>query len=399
MNIKPKIALWFRYGPAEHTELFHAMPRIVESLAQHSEVHYFGLRSRKPVPEAIQHHAIIHHLPFTINRTSGRDKVIKTGLWLMSLPWIGSYCKHLGIQAVYIDETIPFTAGLARMFFGSNVAMTVADFFLDIYADRRPLLRPFARWVQAYDFSQWKQLPLIFTRAGFTRQFLASKGCNPDRVHPVYDPCDMTVYRPIDKAMARRQYGYEDRHTVLVHHGILHPNKGNDRIIRALAEMRDRLPDLRYLLIGDGPDMPRLRELVRELHLESVVTFTGWIEKLEDVNVALNAGDIGLVMRIGQFSDNFHTTGALVHSMACGLPILAARLGGVSEIVQDDINGYLFDPQDLSEFKTRFQALAADRALRERLGAKAHAMAVDLFDMDSVTRRTVEPLMRLLCKP
>jgi len=64
----PKIALWFRYGPAEHTELFHAMPEIVRRLAEHAEVHYFGLRSSKPIPKMITEHAVIHNLPFSITK-------------------------------------------------------------------------------------------------------------------------------------------------------------------------------------------------------------------------------------------------------------------------------------------------------------------------------------------
>ena len=114
-----------------------------------------------------------------------------------------------------------------------------------------------------------------------------------------------------------------------------------------MAGLRARYPELRYLLIGDGPEMARLQNLVQELGLESICTLTGWLPTLPDVNQALNAGDIGLVMRTGAPSDDFHMTGALVHNMACGLPLLAARLGGVSEVVQEGRNGLLFDPSDM----------------------------------------------------
>lgn len=397
MTARPKIALWFRYGPAEHSELFHAMPQVIEGLARHAEVHYFGMTSNTPVPELIRRHAVIHTVVGKVDRTNTRDKHWKTLRWLAALPSVGRTCRKLGIRAVYIDESVPLAAGLALRHFGPKVAVTVADFFVDIYLMPHPVLRPLGRWIRARDFAAWKRLPLVFTRAKTTRSYLAGQGLDPSRIVPVYDPCDHDVFHPLpDRTACRREFGYGDDEIVLVHHGILHPNKGNDRILRALAAMRSELPSLRYLLVGDGPDMPRLRALVEELALGDIVQLTGWLPGRADVNRALNAGDIGLVMRVGNASDDFHMTGALVHAMACGLPILAARLGGVSEVVSDNRNGFLFDPACGEEFRRRLAELAGDPALRARLGKTAHEDSLTHFSMESVTRQTVPPLLDLL---
>ena len=393
---KPKLALWFRYGPAEHAELFHALPTIVARLAEHAEVHYFGLRSRKPVPPAMALHMRVHTLPFRIDRTRTADKWCKTLLWIAAIPGLGLYCRLRGMRAVYIDETIPLVAPLARWFFGPRVAVTIADFFIDMYAGRHAVVRWLGVPVKRADWHAWKRVPLIFTRAKNTAGFLQQHGVPAERIHPVYDPCDFSRYHPIDRAAARRDWHLPPTVRVLVHHGILHPNKGNDRIIRALALHRNRFPDLHFLLIGDGPELPALKRLTRELDMEKRVTFTGWLPGIEQVNRALNAGDIGLVMRVGQPSDDFHMTGALVHSMACGLPILAARLAGIAEVVEDGRNGYLFDPRRMTEFVDKLVLLCDDPPSRERLGAQALLDARRHFDMKSVTRATVEPLLALL---
>ena len=141
--------------------------------------------------------------------------------------------------------------------------------------------------------------------------------------------------------------------------------------------------------------MPRLRHLAAELNLEGTVVFTGWLKTIREVNQALNAADIGLAMRIGQQADNFHVTGALVHSLACGLPVLAARLAGMSEIINDGENGLLFDPADMDDFAGQLQRLAADPELRRRLGRAGLETARRLFDMHEVTRATVTPLLQL----
>lgn len=396
ISTRKKIAFWFRYGPAEHAELFHAIPAIVTRLAQHYEVHYYGLQSPKPMPPPLAAHALIHSLPFHVDRNNNRDKLIKTLLWVLCLPIVGLHCRLRGIRVVYIDETVPLTAPLARVFAGTYVAFSVVDFFPEIYWGGNPLLRPLVRLLRFLDLHAWRRLPLIFTRAHATKDYLVNRGVRPERICPVYDPCDFEMFHPSDRTEARRAFTYSGHDIVLVHHGILHPNKGNDRILRTMAEMKEELPALRYLLVGDGPEMGRLKAQTQELGIVDRVRFTGWLPRREEVNHALNAGDIGLVMRIGMKEDDFHATGALVHNLACGLPVLCARLGGTSEIVRDGIEGLLFDPNDAEELKQQLRRLYADDGLRRRCGEAALARARELFSIERVTRQTVEPLVALL---
>ncbi|MCO5043874.1 MAG: glycosyltransferase [Kiritimatiellae bacterium] len=396
MTARPRIAFWFRYGPAEHTELYHALPALIEALSAHAEIHYFGFHGRSPSPDAIARHATVHSLPFRVDRTQHGDKIVKYVLWLLCLPWIGLRCRRLGIRAVYMDETVPLAAPIARLFFGPRIAMSIADFFTDIYLSGNPIARALGAAIRAADWRAWRKLPLIITRAKNTRDFLASKGVNPARVRPIYDPCDTQLYRPINRAAARAQFGFRDDEIVLVHHGILHPNKGNERIIRAIAAARAHLPNLRYLLVGHGPEFDALQTLCGQLNVRDIVRMTGWLPKPADVNVALNAGDIGLVMRVGHASDDFHMTGALVHNMAAGLPILGAKLGGVSEVVEDGVQGFLFPPDDMALFTARLTELANNPAARKRMGAAALEQAQRSFAMDTVVKQTVAALRELL---
>jgi glycosyltransferase involved in cell wall biosynthesis len=135
--------------------------------------------------------------------------------------------------------------------------------------------------------------------------------------------------------------------------------------------------------------------MAHKLGVSDIVQFTGWLPSMPEVNTALNAGDIGLVMRTGMQEDDFHMTGALVHNMACGLPILAARLGGVSEVIKEDEAGLLFDPSDTIEFRTKLVRLATDPAMRQRMGHKALTLAYENFDIDKVVHATTKALLTL----
>jgi glycosyltransferase involved in cell wall biosynthesis len=392
---KPAIAFWFRYGPAEHTELFHALPEVIEALAAHAEIHYYGFTSRRDIPPSILSHATVHRLPFVVDRTSTRNKLITLILWYLCLPWIGVASRWHRVKAVCIDETLPLEVLIARVCFGRNVAFTVADFFPEMYCGNSRLLRPLVNAIRAIDLASWRHLPLIFTRAKSTSAYLGRHAVPTEVVHPVYDPCDFTVFHPVDRQQARTRMGYTNEHLVLVHHGILHPNKGNDRILRAIARIKTEFPQLRYLLIGNGSEMASLKALAAELGIVDRVQFTGWLPSMTHVNQALNAGDIGLVMRAGQQSDNFHMTGALVHNMACGLPILAARLEGVSEVIQENDAGLLFHPDSPEEFDAKLLLMARDAPMRVRMGGRALQLAHALFDMRKVVDATARPLLKL----
>jgi hypothetical protein len=69
----------------------------------------------------------------------------------------------------------------------------VADFFTDIYMNTGGWKRLLARIIQKADYAAWRQLPVIVTRARNTRDFLATRGVDPRRVHPIYDPCDTAL--------------------------------------------------------------------------------------------------------------------------------------------------------------------------------------------------------------
>ncbi len=393
---RPRLALLFRYGPAVHGELFHALPGVLEALAREAEVHYFGMRAAEAPPYTPSPGVCVHELPVTVDRRDPRDKLRKTLYWIARLPALARQCRRLDVAAIYVDETLPLAALLLQRFFGPRVAMTVADFFVEVYTERWWWARPLRGPIRRLDERAWRRLPLIFTRACAARDYLVSRGVPPNRIRPVYDPCDFSLYHPGDRRAARRRWGYTEEEVVLVHHGILHPNKANDWIIEAMAPLCRRFSQLRYLLVGDGPEMPRLRRMAREYGMEDRVQFAGWLPRPADVCEALNAGDIGLVMRRGMRSDDFHVTGALVHAMACGLPILAARLAGVLEIVGEGRNGWLFSPSDPAEFADRLAEAIEQPARRAQFGRQALADARERFAMERAVRETAGPLLDLV---
>lgn len=359
-----------------------ALPELAGALSADFEVHHFGFASDEDddIPETLRRHAVLHTLPFRVRRQSEADKRLKALLWLLSLPFLGLYLTARGFQVAFVDECVPLTASFLRATFRRPLAFTIHDFFLEVYFPEGSRLSTPARWVHRVDMRAWRRLLRIFVRASAASAYLADKGFDPERLQVIRDPCNLDLFAPGDREAARRAWGFGDQDVVLVHHGVMHPNKGNDRVLRALARTRDRVPNLKFLLIGEGAEYGRLQDLVHELALGDCVVMTGWLGSMREVSAALNAADIGLVMRVGRPADHFHITSTLVHNLACGLPVLAARLDGVSEILTDGREGILFDPACGEEFDHALARLASDPALRARMGRAARETATRCFD-------------------
>ena len=100
-------------------------------------------------------------------------------------------------------------------------------------------------------------------------------------------------------------------------------------------------------------------------------------------------------MRVGNPSDQFHLTSTLVHNMACGLPVLAARLGGFQEVLEEGKNAVLFDPDRPEELQAALIRLAEDADLRARLGDAALRTARERFDTRDIGPQLAEHLRRL----
>jgi len=382
-----KIAFLFRYGAGEHVDFLPALPVLFAELTSKGhEVHHFGFKGSAHNSESISSEVTIHEGPFKVKRESEFDKRLKAFLWLMLLPWLGRKLQREGFDKVFVDETLPLSAPLLQLGYQGKLFFTVHDFFIEIYWGQRKGFRHLSQWIQKVDERGWRKLEGVFTRVESAKKHLISKGVDPDRITVVPDSVDLNLFRPCLDLKARQDYrvrlGVKPPDVLLVHHGIMHPNKGNLRLVKAFNRLQKRLPQIKLLLIGDGPEMKEVREFVESHTLHDRVLLLEWLPELSDISQALSASDIGLVMRKGLLGDHFHVTSTLVHNLACGLPLLAVRLDGISEVLEEGEQGYLFDPICEGEFDEKLINLVENEPLRVEMGISSRKTAENRFNPD-----------------
>ncbi len=400
MISKKKIAFIHRYGLEGWICCGgHAMPAMVDQLEPQVEVHFFGPISAEPQNAKLQSKLKMHLLPWTFDRSNPKHKWGKTLRFYLALPGIGKKCTKLGIDFIYWEETLPLGAVILQKTYGPNFGIMVMDFFARIYTEGKPWLHWFRNLIEWIDCKSWKKLPAVYTHVEFSKKFLIERGLDPNRIHVIPNPCDHSKFHPVDAEMrktTRTKFGFSDNDLVLSHHGILHPNKGNDWILEQIAELKDQVPNLKYLLIGNGAEMENLKKLTAKLGITDRVVFTGWLPSEKALNQALASSDIGLVMRIGQKTDHFHMTDTLNHEMACGKPILAVNLKGIAEFIDDQTNGYLFSPYDPEEFRNKLIGLMKSQDKRDQFGTYALKQSKSSCHYTTCARKTLTPIRQHL---
>jgi glycosyltransferase involved in cell wall biosynthesis len=207
-----------------------------------------------------------------------------------------------------------------------------------------------------------------------------------NRVHVVPNGVDVDLFRPRDREGTRHALGI-DRGFVLTAVGRLNREKGFDVALSALARIAPDRPDMRLVIVGGGEERDRLERLARRLDVIEHVTFVGH-QPLEKVAEYLAAADVFV------FPTLRDEAGPLVlpQAMACALPVVASRIGGITEVLREDGDspaGLLVRPGSIPEVEAAIRLLADDPALRMSLGLAARARVVHDYSIEAMVTRTV----------
>lgn len=160
--------------------------------------------------------------------------------------------------------------------------------------------------------------------------------------------------------------------------GRLVEEKGIDLLLRAWAGVVQREPDAHLLIVGDGDERSHLEKLTEQLNLNRHVRFTGAVT---DTTPYLQACDVYVQP---SFTEGLPI--AVLEAMACGLPILATAVGGVTDLIRDGQNGLVIPPRDIDSLREGLLNLLSSRALRERLGEQARQDVVAYCAVEQVGR-------------
>jgi glycosyltransferase involved in cell wall biosynthesis len=179
----------------------------------------------------------------------------------------------------------------------------------------------------------------------------------------------------------REPAGASDGAFRILYIGRLVPFKGQSVLIEAIAALRSQAIDARLTLIGEGPSRDALEGRVRELGLGDAVDFTGAVGQDEIRSHYANAD----VFCLPSFAEGVPVV--LMEAMAMRVPVVTTRIMGISELVDDGIDGLLVRPGRLDQLVEALTRLAGDPGLRTEMGRHGRQKVVEKFDVRESGRR------------
>lgn len=214
-----------------------------------------------------------------------------------------------------------------------------------------------------------------------TRESFCFSGSKPCEIRVIPNFVDTELFHPSAAKNRRRGLGRA------VHISNFRPVKRVAWLLRAF-ELATRGTAATLTFVGDGPDQRACRELARELAISDRVHFLGERDSLPEL---LADAD---VFALASSEESFGLSA--LEAMSCGTPVVATRVGGIPEVVEDGVTGLLSAPDDIEGYSRRFAQLLFDAELSKKMGAAARATAEKRYMRSSVVAH-YEDLYRQLC--
>jgi glycosyltransferase involved in cell wall biosynthesis len=170
--------------------------------------------------------------------------------------------------------------------------------------------------------------------------------------------------------------------------GTLKPWHGLDTLVEALVLLRRTVPDAQLLVVGDGPGRAALEQDVQAAGLGHCVRLTGAVDPA-GVGALLARAD-ATVAPYPATAECYFSPLKVLESMAAGVPVVGSRVGQLPELIRDGETGVLCEPGDPAAVARALAALAADPALRRRIGARARSWVLARHSWDGVARRVLQ---------
>ena len=184
--------------------------------------------------------------------------------------------------------------------------------------------------------SAMKRASAVITRSGALAELLAGAGLDRNRLHPVYNGIDFDQFKLADKTAARHALGLPASGAIILFVGNFLPIKNPLTLLRAHGKMEGA----HLVMVGGGSMETEARALARELGTESRVTFAGRRTPAE-VARYMQAADVFALP-----SKNEGVPNVILEAFACGLPVVASRVGGIPEVHCHPFLGELIPPGD-----------------------------------------------------
>ena len=177
-------------------------------------------------------------------------------------------------------------------------------------------------------------------------------------MHGVGIEKDKYVTENFDKSEYRKKLGLNDDDFVILVLAELNKNKNHIQLIKAMNLLKDKYPNIKAIFAGNGPLEDDVNKQIKENELEDKISLLGW---RNDVKELINSSDL-----VGLFSKREGLGKCLLEAMICGKCVIATNTRGPRELIQQDINGFMFEIDDIKTTSTSIENIYSNLDIRNK---------------------------------
>ncbi|MBN1627856.1 MAG: glycosyltransferase family 4 protein [Deltaproteobacteria bacterium] len=209
------------------------------------------------------------------------------------------------------------------------------------------------------------------------QKVLIAEGLKPEKITLIHSAVDLDRYKTSgDMEWFHREFGLSAENMAIGTVAQFIPRKGHRYIIESVPKILERFPGARFLFFGQGPLKNELQAFCRKTGIDNRVYFAGFRTDLEKILPCLDillhpASMEGLGV-------------SLLQAAASGVPIIGARTGGIPEVVNHGVNGYLIEPADTQAIVDSVVSLLQDPEKRRRLGMAGRQKVETSFSISTM---------------
>ncbi len=188
---------------------------------------------------------------------------------------------------------------------------------------------------------------------------------------------DSEIFHRVGSLVLKRTLALENKKVIITVSRLVEKNGIGD-LIRAFAKVKEDEPSAQLMVIGSGPLLLSLQDQVRKLRLNSSVVFLGEI-KYEDLPLYLSLADVFVRPSLSEGLGN-----AFLEAMACGVPVIGTRIGGIPDFIKDGETGFFCEVGSSDNIAEKIRMILRDASLASRFAAEGLALVRKEYQWASI---------------
>ena len=228
----------------------------------------------------------------------------------------------------------------------------------------------------------------IIAVSQFTKSKLIDCGVEPEKIVVIPNGTDPLRFNPkVDPIESVQRFDLLGKRVILTVGGLVE-RKGHDMVIKSLPQVLKEVPNAVYLIVGEGQELSRLKELVTALDLENCVLFVGRVGD-DELPKYYNACDV-FIMPSREITETGDAEGfgiVYLEANACGKPVIGGRAGGVPGAILDGVTGFLVNPLSAEEISEALIKLLQNNELAVKLGVNGRRRVEEELNWDIIANK------------